>query len=505
MQKSIILYLLLIFSISGLAQTSSIAGGKVEIIYAEVFSIENRGKSKVKKLVGNVQLKQENTILYCDSAYLFEETNFVEAYRNVRIKHNDSVNFYGDILKYDGHKRHARLEKNVSMVDQSTTLTCSELDFDLQANRASYVTGGKIVSGSNTLTSKYGYYYTQTKQLFFKTDVKLVGDDMQITTDTLKYHSPTKVATFFANTIIASYPDTVYTSSGTYNTEKQSGVLLKRSKVRSKENTVIADTIYYDRKKRYTKAINKLIIIDTVNKSVIVGNIAEVFGDTKTSYVTNDAVAIMFVDNDTLMIWSDTIHTQQKTAINKGDVLKAYYHVKVYKKDLQAVCDSLVYKKSDSTMILYHKPILWSDANQITGDTMVFHINNKRLDSLDIFGNAFVVSKINAQHYNQIKGKNMKAFFADSKIDYMQVFGNGQSIYYASEDSAYIGVNVIDCSEMKFKFDLGKIKSAHFITTPDATFYPLNELKPEELKLKGFRWLVRQKPSKRRLNLKLEL
>jgi hypothetical protein len=166
---------------------------------------------------------------------------------------------------------------------------------------------------------------------------------------------------------------------------------------------------------------------------------------------------------------------------------------------MQVICDSLVYLKSDSLMTLYHKPVLWNDMNQVTGDTIVFYLNNRKLDSMDIKNNAFVISQETSRHYNQVKGRNMKAYFKAGKISYIQVYGNGQSIYYAKEDSAYIGVNVIDCSEMAFSFELGKMNTAKFITQPDATFYPIADMSPEELRLKGFVWRKKAKPTKQNI------
>ena len=93
----------------------------------------------------------------------------------------------------------------------------------------------------------------------------------------------------------------------------------------------------------------------------------------------------------------------------------------------------------------------------------------------------------------------MTALFANGKISFIKVYGNGQSVYYAKEDSSYIGVNVIDCSEMTFAFEQGKIKNAKFITQPDATFYPIDELTPEELRLKGFVWRSKGRPTKQNL------
>jgi lipopolysaccharide export system protein LptA len=497
MKKYISLLIYIVFLT--VTQNVMAQGNKIEVINANTFEMEMRGNKKVKKLIGEVQLKQDGTILRCDSAYLFDETNFVEAYQNVNINHRDSLNFYGDILKYDGNKKIARLERNVSMVDANSTLTTQELEFNLGSNKASYYSGGVLLSGQNELTSRYGYYYTTTKELYFKKEVKLASPDFTMTTDTLKYQTNTKVATFFSNTKIISKEDTIYCQAGTYHTEKQTGILLKRAKIRSSENTLIADTIIYDRKNKYVKALGSVVIIDTVNKTIILGNVAEMFGREGRSYITRSPLVISIVDKDSMMIWADTILTIQKRVKQPKDILKAYRNVKIYKTDMQVICDSLVYLKSDSLMTLYHKPVLWSDMNQVTGDTIVFYLNNRQLDSMDIKNNGFVISKETSRHYNQVKGRNMTAYFKEGKISFIQVYGNGQSIYYAKEDSAYIGVNVIDCSEMTFAFESGKIKTAKFITQPDATFYPIADMSPEELRLKGFVWRNKAKPIKQNL------
>lgn len=453
----------------------------------------------MKKLIGDVRLKQDNTMLSCDSAYLFEETNYVEAYRHVRINHNDSVDFFGEILKYEGERKIARLEQNVRMTDKNAVLTSNELEFDMLRNKASYYNGGRLVSGESVLTSKAGYYFTATRELFFKRDVLLVSPEFKLTCDTLKYQTNTKTATFFSNTLIVSDQDTIYCNAGTYHTEKQTGLLRNRARIRSSENTLIADTIIYDRKNRYSKALGNIYIIDTVNKTTVLGQVAELFGKERRSYVTNKALVISLIDNDTLTIQADTIYTFQQTPQRKSDQLKAYRKVRIYKTDLQAVCDSLVYVKNDSAMVLYQSPILWSDANQITGDTIVFFLNNRKLDSMYVRNNSFVISKETTRHYNQIKGRNMKADFAKGKVSLISVYGNGQSIYYAKEDSAYIGVNVIDCSEMRFIFNEGKINKAQFVTQPDATFLPVDKMKPEELRLRGFVWHQKRRPSKQNL------
>lgn len=148
-------------------------------------------------------------------------------------------------------------------------------------------------------------------------------------------------------------------------------------------------------------------------------------------------------------------------------------------------------------IVLYHDPIMWSGQNQITSDTIKLYINNNKIDSFQLIQNAFMISRETSQDYNQVKGRMMRGQFVEGRFEYLKVFGNGQSIFYAKDekDSTYLGVNLINCSEMEFFFVQNKIQRSNFITKPEAIFYPIGELSPKMLKLKGFKWQSGRRPT----------
>ena len=199
---------------------------------------------------------------------------------------------------------------------------------------------------------------------------------------------------------------------------------------------------------------------------------------------------------DSLFLYADTLLLLQENRI-QGQMLKAFHQVKMFMNDLQAVCDSLVYNSSDSSISMYHSPVMWSNKSQATADTIVFYLNNNRIDSFHLLSNSMLVSKVKGAHFDQVKGKDMNGMLDSSQLSRLMVYGNAQSIYYAREDSIkFIGINVIDCSEMMFYFVKGQLDQSTFIRQPEATMYTLDELKPEELRLKGFRWLEKLRPQK---------
>ena len=185
------------------------------------------------------------------------------------------------------------------------------------------------------------------------------------------------------------------------------------------------------------------------------------------------------------------IYESEKT---EKQELFAYHKVKFFKRDLQGKCDSLYYSVSDSSMQLFGKPVLWSDENQLTADSIKVITGNKSIRSIELKGAAFIVSEEDSIRYNQIRGKFMKGYFQKNKLQLINVEGNGQTLYFAKEKNAIKAVNRADCSDLRVYMKDNKVDRITFITKPDATLFPLDQVEVKELKLKDFTWRKKDRP-----------
>jgi hypothetical protein len=178
--------------------------------------------------------------------------------------------------------------------------------------------------------------------------------------------------------------------------------------------------------------------------------------------------------------------------------LLAYHKVKIFKEDLQGVADSMEYRTADSTIYFYKNPVLWSEGNQMTADSIRMLLKNNTIDKIFMNVNAFVISTDSLLNYNQIKGRKMTTEFSDKKIHKVIVEGNGESIYYilSEEEKSAMGVNRIICSNITIRFKEGKVNTLSFYVQPEARFIPPHEIKEEDIKLKGFVWKANEKPIK---------
>ena len=72
--------------------------------------------------------------------------------------------------------------------------------------------------------------------------------------------------------------------------------------------------------------------------------------------------------------------------------LLAYHNVKIFKEDLQGIADSMEYRSADSTIYFYKDPVLWSEGNQMTADSIRMLIKNNTIDRIFMNVNSFVIS-----------------------------------------------------------------------------------------------------------------
>src|SRR5690606_6051981 len=129
---------------------------------------------------------------------------------------------------------------------------------------------------------------------------------------------------------------------------------------------------------------------------------------------------------DSTEIYADTARTR---------IVKAYYNVRVFKSDLQAVADSVYYGMVDSMFRFMGSPMIWSEGSQINADTIYMQIKNNKMDNALLKDNAFMVNAVlDTLKFNQLKGRKITAFFANNNIDRLFVDGNAENLVFSTND-----------------------------------------------------------------------
>jgi lipopolysaccharide export system protein LptA len=260
---------------------------KIVLKYSEVADVDNKTNiTHIKKPV----FEHEGATLTCDSARLWSERNYFEAFGNVHIK-QDTINIFSDLLNYDGNAKMAHLMNNVRMSDPSSTLTTNILDYNMAIRVGTYLENGKIVNNKEnvTITSKRGYYFANNKDAFFKYDVVVVTDQATIKSDTLRYNTFTNQTYFYGPTNIKGKDDNLYTENGEYNTKTEKAFFGKKNLYTQNTKSLKGDSLYYDGKRGYGKAVKNIIFVDTEDKLELRGQLGEYFKEGERIKVTINA------------------------------------------------------------------------------------------------------------------------------------------------------------------------------------------------------------------------
>ena len=465
---------------------------RVDLLYAEEAQADKILLPDVQILIRSVKLRHDSMYMYCDSALIYEKTNSVEAFGNVRMEQGDTLFIYGDYLYYDGMSQLAMLRENVRMINRNTVLTTDSLNYDRLYNLGYYFDGGTLTDEENVLTSEWGEYSPATKISVFNHDVKLVNPKFVLTSDTLKYSTDTKIATILGPSDIVSDKNHIYSERGIYNTTTEQAELLDRSVLTNEGKKLTGDSIFYDRVLGYGEAFDNVQMNDTINRNMLTGSYCFYNEITGSALATQRAVAIDYSQGDSLFMHGDTLRliTYHINTDSMFREMRVYHKVRAYRTDVQAVCDSLVYNSKDSCMTMYTDPILWHGSQQLLGEEIKVYMNDSTIDWAHIINQALAVEQKDSVHYNQVTGKEMKGFFVGGVMRQVDVNGNVLVVFYPidDKDSTMIGLNYSEGSFLRMLLKERRMEQGAFIGKANGTLYPMDQIPADKYKLPPFVW-----------------
>lgn len=474
---------------------------QIEILNADrLTEIRGDTSNTVRKLLGNVRFRQDSTYMSCDSAYFYPLENQIEAISRVRIlMPNDSggrVTITSNNLLYDGKTRMAEFYDNVQLTDGETILYTDRLFYDRNRAYGYYPEGGRLVEEENELRSQTGYYFSPQRKATFKTDVVATSPGYVMLTDSLEYETVVKRTIFVEPTHITSEDgQLLYTEGGYYISEVDELLLFGNPWAQDTSYYLQADTIFYQDSLDWGTAHCNILLQSLDTTTTILGEQAFFRRSTQESWVFDNAILVQIGDGDTLTLWADTLYSINDTLSNVKR-LRAYHNCFFTLTGLSGIADSLDYDRLDSVLTLLGDPVLWSDKNQLSGDTTVIWMKNQQADSMRVYGNGFIVSYVVDDYYNQIQGKQIYGKFNNNELTWMRVEGNSEVIFYPQEeDSTLIGLNHTFCNHLEVFLENNDPVEVKFYLNVAGDVTPLFLVKPDDLYLNRFAWRLDEKPT----------
>jgi lipopolysaccharide export system protein LptA len=495
------------------------------------------GDSLYSYLKGKVILiNNDEDYLYTD--YLdYDMKNKTAYYRDKALIKSGETELTSKKGSYNLNSNWAKFQEKVKVTGEDNFLMVTDsMEFNTKEEIANWHIPALIYQDSAELFSNTGTYHIKSKEAWFIGNAQYKKDDTETESDSIYYNGFTKNVTLTSIDSLAKYRsknEFAQAKKIIYNDNEETIELQKNAYFKNKDSEAKGETLTYNKKEDKFNLIGGGTISDSTNivsakkidlnkkenKGIFTGDViirdtiakTEIKADS--TYIDKSQDYLLAskkngktlfsseIDNDTLFVVSDTLKRKKyivKIDSTKNDtsiIFSSFHRVKLFKSDLQGICDSMAFNEKDSIFTLFNQPIMWSDSSQFSGDTIKIYLKNKKIDRLEILQNAFVVTSDDFVYYNQIKGRKMVATFKENAIHKLYVNGNAECLYYMKDDEdAYIGANLTESSSIVFEFENKKIKHIKFYKEPNSVITPMKDADHDKMKLKGFKWEILKRP-----------
>ena len=454
---------------------------------------------------------------------------------------------------YDSKVKKFTFIDNVNMFTDSIFVKTSELIYESEKDLATFASVTDVWKDDNMLSSSRGWYNKGQEVFFFTDNVHLMSEDQEGWCDSLYFKRMTSDIEMLGNAQVTDTTRNVFALAGRieYLDTLSKTTLTRKPAVisQTEEEDGSIDTVYlgaeklvyfaipmfkvdslalvgaekrlkdldvdpvgeYRRKaaEEAAKAAEESALNDpnlAAKKAADEKRRAEAAAKAqkeKTLAAEADTLAVSDVaDADTLAVESepvDSVAVAPKVDSTRIGFLEAIKNVKIYKKNMQVVCDSLLYTDIDSLARLYQNPMIWQEkTRQYAADSITLVVNGGTMQKASLMSNAFVTLQQDETHYNQIRGTEMLAFFGDkSALERFDVLGGASALFYIEENGVLATVNKTDSKMLSATFKNGEIERIYYYDQPKNDAFPKVQLSKDERNLKGFNWQPDLRPADR--------
>jgi lipopolysaccharide export system protein LptA len=405
---------------------------------------------------------------------------------------------------------------DVVLTQGNVKITCNHATQYISRNEAEL--DGNVIATQDTLTitTSHGYYYGDERKAQSNVGVTLYDKKVTLTADTGVYFFDLDKAVFQNKVKLVDTSSTLHSNLLIYYKQQGRSIAIGNVKIVDSTNIIYADTLVHFRDSRISIADSHVKIISISNNSIIYGNHLEDYPgifytlvtenplfiqidssyvmkkDTVAASVINDTVAnnlnkdtskVLLID--TLVIRSLKMEAYRDTL----NIFKAEDSVRIVRGNFSSKNDFTIYFRRKSKIITYKlnsqagQPVIWYDNTQLTGDSVAIYLVNNKIDKLEVFQNAFILSHNEKykDRYDQISGNKVIIHFDDNGIRETEVFGGVHSIYYLYDNNEPNGMTKSSSGYAKILFVNKQVDEVKLYSSPVSEFYPENKVAGNEL------------------------
>ena len=248
----------------------------------------------------------------------------------------------------------------------------------------------KVVRDSVTIRSKEGVYYAERRMMEGKNGVQLDRGRTTLTAQNGEYFVDEKRSHFIGNVVLVDTSTTITCSELLYFEEESKSIAVGNVHVFDVVNgvNIYGDSLLHIEQRKFTTVLKqpRFVRIDTSAGGAI----------------------------DTMVV----ISREMQSIKDSLERFVAIDSVRLVKDGMSARCGKATFFVKNDFIALQTHPIIWSDENQITGDSIRIRMEEKKLRSMWVKNRAMAISRADTalpNRFNQLTGRELTMYFRANK------------------------------------------------------------------------------------------
>ena len=501
---------------------------RVEILNADFVEVTQDSAGTVRRLTGNVRLRQDTTDLRSDRAVYLETRGEVRLDGAVRvISGRDTLT--ADRITYDSNTKTAVAEAVgeglVRLGDGESVLFAPATTYDSRAEVSAFAGGGRILHRGAVLTAPSGTYSSARRFAELDGPVQLEDSTGVLTAE-----------------------------RGTYDARVRRADFVGTVRLRRPDAALDADSVVYFRRTERARAFGRVVLqrvgdgggvervptapADSSRRTLLFGESLLFDGQDETASVLgleaqdgrparDPLLVVLRADStgrvDTTLARAPRIDAARLVAgADTSTVVTAAGGARVWERRLAAVADSVRFVRLprpgastdslgvpgleappdsattgleappggldvDRLGLFGSRPSVWADGAQLTGDSLFAVIRGGDPDSLRVLGRAFA-ARVDSTlgRLQQIAGGAMLGRFDGDALRSLGVGPNAQVVYYrADAEGLLAGAEELSADTLVFGFRDGELREVGGYGGIQGTTYGPSVV-PDDPRLPGF-------------------
>ena len=492
------LALLLAASSAGTAQVRI-----VEIQNADLIEVTEDSTGTVRRMTGNVRLRQDTTFIRADRATEYERQRLYLLSGNVRIiSGRDTLT--ARTVTYDANTKVSIAEGNVRVGNGESTLFAPSTRYDSRAEVSAFEGGGRILNQGAILRAPSG-----------------------------TYDSPRRFARLEGPVSLEDSTGTLHAQRGTYDARVQRADFAGEVRLRRPDARMHADSVVYFRRTERARAYGQVVLqrlgeggsiervgeapADSSARTILFGeqllfdgqeDLAQVRG----SEMRDPLLLLLKADStgqvDTTLARAPRLDVLEQVSAT-GDTLRvliAAGGARLTQRDLAARADSVRLVRTErragdppeDRFGFYgtERPRVWADGSQLTADTLLASARGGAMDTLFAIGAPFAATLDSTLgRVQQLKGRKMHALFDRDRVRQLDVWPNAEAVYHLDDGNGRLeGVIELTSDSLSFGFEEGEVRRVYGSTGNQGT-QTAGNLVTGRKRLSGYAFSPRDAPT----------